>query len=243
MHDQEYHRLRLLEDHYWWHGVLRTMVMKELRLRLGPTARVLDVGCGTGGMLSEIQASYPHWSCEGVDISLTALEHCQSRGLSQVKQADVAELPFPAAEFDAVICLDVLYHEEVVEDLALAEMQRVLKTGGCLIMNLPAFAALRGAHDAVVCGARLYTVHQVLNRLRSGRMKVNLIHYWNAWLFIPLLLWRRRSRVSRTQRSDMHALPTELNRILRVCGGVDAWWCRALKIPFGSSLFVVAVKR
>ena len=243
MREEEYQRLRLVEDDYWWHSLLRRMVMKELRARLGHSARILDVGCGTGGMLNELRQSRPHWQCDGVDISPTAVEQCRGRGLTQVSRADVAELPFPAAEFDTVICLDVLYHEAVVEDLALAEIQRVMKTGGCLVLNLPAFAALRGSHDEVVCGARRYTAHQVLKMLSSGRMSVKIIHYWNAWLFIPLLLWRRWSRSSRTQRSDMQVLPGWLNHGLSACGRVDAWLSRVLKIPFGSSLFVVAVKR
>jgi ubiquinone/menaquinone biosynthesis C-methylase UbiE len=243
MHEEEYERLRRVEDHYWWHQALRSLVIRELRAQLGDSARILDVGCGTGGMLNEIQRVHPQWVCHGVDVSPTAVAHCRSRGLTDVILADVGELPYSAAEFDAVLCLDVLYHEAVVEDLAVAEIRRVLKPGGCLLINLPAFETLRGAHDAVVCGARRYTADQVMKMLQSGRVTVKRIHYWNAWLFLPLLIWRHWSRVRRNQCSDMQSLPGWLNQIMTTCGKADARLSRALKIPFGSSLFALAIKR
>jgi len=232
-----------VEDHYWWHQVLRSLVLAELNIRLGESAKILDVGCGTGGMLNQISKERPLWGCVGIDASASAVGYCHGRGLGNVTVADASDLPFPAGTFDAVLCLDVLYHEAVAEELALAEMQRVVKSGGCFTLNLPAFDLLRGAHDKAVCGARRYKVGQVLKMLSSVKMRVKLIHYWNAWLFCPLLLWRHCSRIKRMQSSDMQTLPLWLNGILEHCGRVDTKMSRLLRLPFGSSLFVVAGKR
>jgi hypothetical protein len=66
-----------------------------------------------------------------------------------------------------------------------------------------------------------------------------MIHYWNAWLFLPLLAkrWFHRSA-----KSDLGALPSWLNVWLTVLGKADATLCRCLRLPWGSSVFAVVSK-
>ena len=73
-----------------------------LRL-LGPASgRLLDVGCGTGTHTAAFAAH--GWQVRGVDISEDQLRLARDRGLDVV-QADVAELPFEEASFDAVVSM------------------------------------------------------------------------------------------------------------------------------------------
>ena len=60
-----------------------------------------------------------------------------------------------------MLSLDVLYHDDVDQEKAVAELARVLHPQGFLVLNLPAFPALAGRHDTAVSGARRYTASEV----------------------------------------------------------------------------------
>jgi SAM-dependent methyltransferase len=100
--------------------------------------RVLDVGSGNGYVLSKYALAGAHVS--GVDITPTAIELCRRRfeylGLNGDFQIAPAEsLPYPDDTFDCVCSMGVLHH---VADTpkAVAEIHRVLKPGGRLIVML-----------------------------------------------------------------------------------------------------------
>ena len=245
MMEHEYDVMRRVEDLHWWYAVLRWQVLRVLKRCLPAQGRVLDAGCGTGGMLALLLRRLSVSEVAGVDASELAVQHCSRRGLRCVRLGSVNELPFEDASFDGVLSLDVLYHSGVDEMRALAEMRRVLKPGGVLVVNLPAFAWLRGIHDDAVCGDRRYKACQLRLLLEGHSLRTEMIHYWNAWLFLPLLLWRRLGHFLAAQpdvESDLMLPPKWLNRLL-VCGGkIDAWLCRTFRLPLGSSVFAVAIK-
>lgn len=240
MQSREYETMRRVEDVHWWYAVLRGLAAEALTAHLKPGAQVLDAGCGTGGMM--VRLSHQPWHVQGVDLDPSAVLACQLRGLAEVRQADVSCLPFADAHFDAVLSLDVLYHQSVNQEAAMTEMVRVLKPGGLLILNLPAFDCLRGSHDAAVCGARRYKACHVQRLLRFHRMEVEILHPWNASLFLPILLHRLWSRLQARQASDLRLPPMWLNALLSRLGQLDARICRQLHLPFGTSWFAVARK-
>jgi SAM-dependent methyltransferase len=113
-----------------------------VRLRLTPSSRLLDVGCGPCGPLTFLIATV---GCAGtgVELSPAALEvgraRARSLGVEASFSAQVADLndalPFADGAFDAVLAIDVFLH---VRDRArlLAEIVRVLRAGGrCLISD------------------------------------------------------------------------------------------------------------
>ena len=246
MRTPEYDLMRAVEDRHWWYAVLRSQVQHALAGRLRPCGVLLDAGCGTGGMLEFLQGRMGDLNVAGVDAVEEAVKHCHQRGLSTVQLGSVEALPYADAVFDAVLSLDVLYHDGVIEKRALAEMGRVLRPNGLLVLNLPAFEGLRGSHDVAVSGARRYGASQVRMLLEHSSFAVEIIHYWNAWLFFPLLAWRRLSRLKRESEgaweSDLKLTPRWMNSLLAGMGKLDAGLCRELRVPFGSSVFAVARK-
>lgn len=91
-------------------------------------ARVLEVGCGTGLILSRLAAVAQH--ATGVDLSRGMLARAKMRGLDVV-QGLANELPFPDHSFDLVCSFKVLAHVPQIET-ALREMARVTAPGGTL---------------------------------------------------------------------------------------------------------------
>lgn len=101
---------------------------------------VLEVGCGTGLVLSRIRQFAK--TARGVDLSPGMLEKARERGLD-VQEGSATALPFPDASFDAACSFKVLAHVPEIEK-ALAEMARVTRPGGHVIAEFYNPYSLRG---------------------------------------------------------------------------------------------------
>jgi ubiquinone/menaquinone biosynthesis C-methylase UbiE len=103
------------------------------------TARLLDIGCGTGEFLREVKRNHPRLAVTGLDLSAPylAVARRRLRTWSRVALIEAAAeaIPFAAEEFDIVSCL-YLFHElpGSVRRAVVAEVGRVLKPGGTLIL-------------------------------------------------------------------------------------------------------------
>jgi ubiquinone/menaquinone biosynthesis C-methylase UbiE len=92
---------------------------------------ILEVGCGTGLILSRLaaRATLP----VGVDLSSGMLSHAAGKHL-RVAQASAELLPFADGTFDSIFSFKVLAHVKAIRT-ALAEMARITKDGGHLILE------------------------------------------------------------------------------------------------------------
>src|SRR5579864_6195405 len=113
--------------------------LREAMRRSGAGARLLDIGCGTGAFLREVKRNYPRLAVTGVDLSAPYLAVARRRlrpwSRAALIEAPAEAMPFAAAEFDVVTCL-YLFHElpARVRRAVIAEIRRVLKPGGVLIL-------------------------------------------------------------------------------------------------------------
>jgi SAM-dependent methyltransferase len=120
---------------------------------------LLDVGCGTGAHTAVFAAQ--GWQVLGVDISEDQLRLARERGV-EVVQADVAELPFEDASFDAVVSMWT--HTDVDDFPALLrEVARVLCPGGPFVYV--------GAHPCFVGPHSLFIEAKGVPKLHSGYWK------------------------------------------------------------------------
>jgi len=119
------------ERHHGYHALLDELEL-DIALPLAQGREVLEVGCGTGLILSRLSAVAAR--AEGIDLSPGMLEKARARGLN-VREASATELPFAESSFDLVVSFKVLAH---VPDIhrALAEMARVCRPGGRVLAEL-----------------------------------------------------------------------------------------------------------
>ncbi len=98
------------------------------KYNLTPESNVLDIGCGKGFLLFEIQKLIPGISISGLDLSTYAIENAKPEVKSQIKHGHAKELPFNDSEFDLVIS-NTTFHNLKIMDLfsALREVERVKK--------------------------------------------------------------------------------------------------------------------
>ncbi|HEX8523542.1 MAG TPA: class I SAM-dependent methyltransferase [Tepidisphaeraceae bacterium] len=115
--------------------VRRETINRTLAQYAPPPATVLDVGCGLGDVLSELD---PRYTLHGTDYAKFNVGVANRRlaGKAKITQASIYDLPYTSNTFDVALCLEVLEH---IEDDARAvrEIARVLKPGGILIAAVP----------------------------------------------------------------------------------------------------------
>jgi SAM-dependent methyltransferase len=130
---------------------------------------------------------------------------------------------------------------------ALAELARVLRPGGRLCLNLPAYRWLAGEHDLAVETKRRYTRGEVGALLRAAGFAPERLTYWNAALLPAVAaaraLSRRRGRGSGEARSDVRVPPWPINRALLALVRAEGRLLRRIDLPAGSSILGVARRR
>ena len=237
----EYRRMFEAEERQWWYAGQRAVALALFE----PWARdrrllLLDAGCGTGFNLVALARFGPTL---GIDLSEDAIAFCRERGVRAVR-GSVLRLPFRAAAFEAVTSFDVIYHDWVGDDrAAVAEMARVLRPGGALLVRVPALELLRGAHDAEVLTRRRYTLGELRALVEGCGLRVERSTYCNSLLF-PLLFARRTlDRLLGRHGSDVGFLPPPLERLFLGVMGLEAFCVRhGLRFPVGASAVVLATK-
>jgi ubiquinone/menaquinone biosynthesis C-methylase UbiE len=104
----------------------------------GQPVKVLDVGCGTGLFADRLRAALDHVEVFGVDLVPEMLSKGRTRwrrhrGHVFPIQGDSERLPFGSGTFDIVTCANSFHHYPR-QDRAIAEMRRVLRPGGRLMV-------------------------------------------------------------------------------------------------------------
>jgi SAM-dependent methyltransferase len=226
------------EETHWWFVARRKIVLEMLRSILPPGApRILDVGCGTGSTLKELEKM---GEAVGADISEEAIAYCRRRGCGDVRLVAEDELSFRDGEFDAVLSLDVLEHIEN-EGAALAEYRRVLKPGGVLLLTAPAYAWLWSAHDDVNHHRRRYTRGSLEQLLAQSGWGIERLSYFCTLLFPLVAAIRMGFKLfHRSGRGLEFKIPgPHVNRVCQTIFASEAAWLTRRDFPFGSSLMVV----
>jgi SAM-dependent methyltransferase len=235
--------------HFWFRG-FRAFVTPLLRQasagrsHTGST-RLLDCGCGTGANLSLLNR---FGRAYGFDVSAVGLRLGRQSGRALTARASVAAAPFPSASFDIVTSFDVLYAlDDRTEREAIAEMFRLLKPGGCAVVNVAAMESLRGDHSVLSHEVRRYSKADLRARLEAAGFSIVRITYTNFALFVPMLiartLQRRRGlRDEKAAHQEITVPPAPVNGLLSAALLAEAMWLRIFSVPAGSSLLCLARK-
>lgn len=188
MESAEYALMDAAEEGMWWYRALHARLIGALQ---GVRGAVLDAGCGTGGLMRRLRAERPDLAVFGVDFSPAAASRAAAKSGAPAAAGSVLALPFADAGFDAVISADVLCHRSLEPAQALAEFARVLRPGGRLVLNLPAYDWLMSAHDRRVHTARRSTAGSLRRLLAEAGYDEVGARYWNS-LLLPLMVAERK---------------------------------------------------
>lgn len=238
-------RLASLEGRHFWFTARSELIVWLLRRHLPRARTLLEVGCGTGGVLARIAAARPEIDLTGGDLLREALDVARTRvPQATLLQLDLRRIPY-TEEFDVVCALDVLEH--IDEDaLALAEIRRTLRPGGSVLITVPQHPRLWSAADEFARHRRRYTRRALLGRLEeAGFATVRATS--SVSLLLPFVLASRAANRHLTDDYDPFrelTLPRIVNRAFgTVMHGERALIRAGVPLPFGSSLVAVARRR
>jgi SAM-dependent methyltransferase len=238
----EYRKLAEVEDRMWYFQALNHRMLRPLRRELaGREARILDAGCGTGGLLRALRSCYPRWRPEGLDFSPRACELARERSGLPVAQGSITSLPFAEGTFDAIVSADVVCQ---VEDgaSALREFARCVRPGGLVVVNVPAFRWLWSYHDDTCETKHRYTRPELAGLMRAAGLEISFATYANMFP-LPLIWLRRKLFKPAAPTSDVRLYPSPVETMFSGMAAVEyAWTNSGWSLPVGSSVFVVARK-
>jgi SAM-dependent methyltransferase len=235
-----------LEDRHWWFLGRRAIFMRILDRYLAPPPRdrrreLLDVGCGTGAMLGVLER---YGRAQGIDADADAVAFCHQRGALHVGHVETLPLPFADGSIDLVTGFDVLEH--IDDDAAmLAEIHRVLRPGGQLLVSVPAFQFLWGPQDEISHHRRRYVAAQLGDRIEAAGLLVQRLSYFNTLLFpgIAAIRIARPARPGAALKSDFTlSRPGPLNAVLARIFAAEAALLARRDLPFGVSILALAAK-
>ncbi len=244
MYADLYHK----EMGYWWHRGKRWMLHEEIRAaveRSAGRALVVDLGCGTGALIDEVNG----YACGiGVDGVPEALEFCRKRGLLRLCAADLdtRHLPFSDKSVDVVVLADCLEHSK--RDVALLrECARILTDDGMLIVVVPAYQWLWSYWDVIVGHYRRYT-WTMLRRAIADAGLVERRHTYLLMFLLPIAaLWRAIRQAwfgqdAQEAASEFVALPGLVNDLLLRLYRLETRLSQYVSLPFGLSIMAVCAK-
>lgn len=227
------------EEYYWWHRAKRRLVKTLLPPK--DRLKILDIGCGTGKLVEELQAKGEVW---GVDINETAISFCRQRGLSRVFVGKLPVLNI-TEHFDVIICLDVLEHIKK-DHLAIKNIQKLLKPGGKLILTVPAYQWLYSYWDKILHHYRRYSPQHLRNCFLGTDLYITKLSFFYSYLLpfvIPFRFIRQKKFTKKTPTSDFIKLPQWLNSLFFALAKVEHFFIQYVNIPFGISLLCIAEKK
>lgn len=227
---------------YWWYRARSEMLRTVLEPYVGTADRLLDVGSADGPSVAWLGAR------QKVSLDL------DPRGLRPPSGicGSVLALPFADGVFELVSAFDVLEHCEP-EQVALAELRRVLEPGGRLLLSVPAYQWAWSDHDVANGHHRRYTRARAISAVEDAGFEVSRATYGFSAVFPAFAAERALRAVQhRVGSSDVDGpadvvdLPPVSRGVERVLLGLCRLDRRLLArrdLPFGSSLFLAAVKR
>jgi len=209
-------------------------------------AEVLEAGCGNGNLTKLIMHSSTLRHYVGVDHNKALCEELRNQlyiGANERQDVswDIVNLDLEDSQllslgvdnFDTIVCLNVLEHIKD-DDLLLRKFHPLLVPGGKLILFVPAFQWLYGNIDTIVHHFRRYRRTALMLQIQKAGFRIAETRYINA---LGMLAWIWHSKILRLavhRRSEMRTWDRFVPAL--------RWFEERLPIPFGLSLFFVAIK-
>jgi SAM-dependent methyltransferase len=235
-------QLEKLEARSFWFRSRNRLIVWALQRYVPDATNFLEIGCGTGFVLSGIAGAAPGLRLAGSEIFSNGLGFAAKRlPHAELIQMDARYIPY-SSEFDAIGAFDVLEH--IPEDeTVLREVAKALRPAGKLLITVPQHQFLWSVTDETAHHVRRYSSRELRKKTERAGFHVMRVSSFVSFL-LPLMLYsRRRKRQTQSAMTELSVAPvvdTLLDHVMRI----ELLAIRmGLSLPVGGSLLLVARKR
>ncbi len=223
---------------HWWY-VARRRILADLIQRSvapPPSARILEIGCGTGHNFDMLRQ---FGRLDAIEVDDQARNLASSRLGHAVSAAPLPDLPGIAdGSYHLVALLDVLEH--IDEDLAsLRSIARKLAPGGKILLTVPAYPWMWSAHDVAHHHKRRYSKKALEAVVREAGLQADVLTYFNAVLFPLAAAVRIAGKLTKKTESDDKLPSPVLNKAFTALFGIERHLVGRVPLPAGVSLVAV----
>jgi 2-polyprenyl-3-methyl-5-hydroxy-6-metoxy-1,4-benzoquinol methylase len=233
----------LIHRHPWWKARSRLTLALLDQLGVARTAEILDAGCGWGTTLLALEQA--GFRVTGMDVSrrmLDKLDHPERRLI----EADLSQpLPAGAPSFDVVLALDVIEHIDHDQE-AVGRLGQLLRSGGVLVVSVPALPDLFGEFDRIQGHRRRYLPESLRAAFLGSGLLVERLLWWGQWM-VPLLRRQRRNgrvnpgeTVAQGYARYLRVGPWPLGALMGIAFAWEESRALAGRLRTGTSLIAVA---
>lgn len=239
----------LESSHFWFRA--RGRLITWALAKYAPNMRsFLEIGCGTGYILSQVARAFPKAELLGSEMFSTGLQFAASRlSGAAFAQMDARDIPFED-EFDAIGAFDVIEHIEA-DTAVLGQMHRSLKPGGIMLLTVPQHQWLWSQVDEYSCHVRRYCADDLHRKVEAAGFSIVRSTSFVSLLLPAMMISRgakrgRRGNVSESgEKSETAELkvPKALNALFGCFMWLEYWLVKVGgSFPVGASRLLIARK-
>ena len=232
-----------VEDSSFWFKARNKLIAWALLKYFSTFESLLEIGCGTGFVISNIDKSFPNRKLVGSEIYIQALDFASMRS-SRVEfiQADARFLPFKS-EFDVVAAFDVL--ERIKEDqLVLKNLYEATNLGGGCIITVPQHRWLWSPVDEEAQHERRYTSGEIHHKIEMAGFQIVHSTSFISFLLPFMYISRMKSRINNKSNSyKVLKIGGSINFIFNLVLSIEYLFIKfGIHFPVGGSRLVIAKK-
>lgn len=205
----------------------------------------LEIGCGTGFVISAISKHFPKARLLGSEYMEEGLVHARRRlPGAEFSQMDARNIPY-ISKLDAIGAFDVLEHIEE-DEVVLQQIYKALKPEGVVFITVPQHQCLWSVVDEHACHVRRYSSKELHKKVcDAGFEVIRTTSFVSALLpamFLSRFLQRNRLDINESVMGELRINPL-LNKVFEIILNCELAFIRmGINFPAGGSRLVVAKK-
>jgi len=234
-----------LEAGNFWFRARNKIILWTLHKYSPELTSFLEIGCGTGFVISAISNQFPEARLLGSEYLEEGLVYARQRLPStEFTQMDARQIPYKL-ELDAIGAFDVLEHIEE-DEIVLQQIFKALKPNGIVFITVPQHRWLWSTVDEYACHIRRYGSSDLHEKVRKAGFKIirstSFVGTLLPAMYLSRLLKRNNMDVNMDAMAELRINPI-LNKIFESLLNVELALIRmGVDLPVGGSRLLIASK-
>jgi SAM-dependent methyltransferase len=205
---------------------------------------ILEIGCSSGFLIKELIYLFPNSTIVGADVVREPL-HKLAKKMPEVPllRFDILKCPLPEKSIDILIMLNVLEHIDN-DNLALSKSFNLLKSGGKLIIEVPAGKYLFDNYDKELNHYRRYNMKDIEIKLKNIGFIIEKKSHIGFILFPIFILIKFYNKIFFNSKNIVtkNIKNTKNSLIFKKIMNFESKYFASKYLPFGIRVVISAIK-